>query len=313
MSKELNQHPEQAEGAQGEREAFEAWVRREWPAAPLHHVRDALPVNDPRYGEYCNENIQRAWVGWQARAALEQPSPAPELVGRSVSVDVSTGDHDVAHRIFAEVVEVAADGTLLCEKAQDNGDVQDLERPEVVGYRSKTNGLCDEMEDCLHDPEPLMAVSQHDRIVGALRAHIEWLAKSLAKWTYDAEQLQQERDTALAKLTAMEQQEPVAHRLINAHGEVMTDWHDGPPPANFTDLCGVAMAGTRVELAFAQAGQVPEGWSGWVTQYPNSMPKLWGDRRIAELNWHPEQGQHMFRVAEVERAAAPQPAKGDHP
>ncbi len=62
-----------------ERAQFESWVRREWPGAPLHHVRDALPVSDPRYGEYCNENIQRGWVGWQARAALAQPSPAPEL------------------------------------------------------------------------------------------------------------------------------------------------------------------------------------------------------------------------------------------
>lgn len=47
------------------------------------------------------------------------------------------------------------------------------------------------------------------------------------------------------------EQQPVAHRLINAEGEVMTDWHDGPPPDRFTDLCGVALAGTRVELAYA--------------------------------------------------------------
>ncbi|MCV6429398.1 hypothetical protein [Pseudomonas aeruginosa] len=65
--------------AHNERALFEAWVRREWPSAPLHRVRDALPVNDPRYGEYCNEILQRGWVGWQARAALAQPSPAPEL------------------------------------------------------------------------------------------------------------------------------------------------------------------------------------------------------------------------------------------
>ncbi|OBY90495.1 hypothetical protein A6723_019490 [Pseudomonas sp. AU11447] len=58
------------------REEFEAWVQRDWPAAPLHHVRDALPKDDPRYGEYCNEMIQRAWVGWQAsRAALRVELP----------------------------------------------------------------------------------------------------------------------------------------------------------------------------------------------------------------------------------------------
>lgn len=43
----------------------------------------------------------------------------------------------------------------------------------------------------------------------------------------------------------------LAHRLINELGEVMTDWHDGEPPENLTDLCGVAMAGVRAELAYA--------------------------------------------------------------
>ncbi|EOV0890279.1 hypothetical protein ACOKZV_000732 [Pseudomonas aeruginosa] len=70
-----------------ERAEFEAWVRRDWPGAPLRFIRDALPVNDPRYGQYCDDALQRAWVGWQARAALAQPSPAqaeaerPEVVG----------------------------------------------------------------------------------------------------------------------------------------------------------------------------------------------------------------------------------------
>lgn len=52
---------------------FESWVRREWPQAPLSNVRDLLPKDDPRYGEYCDETLQRAWVGWQARAALHNP------------------------------------------------------------------------------------------------------------------------------------------------------------------------------------------------------------------------------------------------
>jgi hypothetical protein len=58
------------------RELFEAWVAREWPTAPLHYVRDALPKNDPRYGEYCDESLQRAWVGWNAAlSALEIHTP----------------------------------------------------------------------------------------------------------------------------------------------------------------------------------------------------------------------------------------------
>ncbi|WP_447404529.1 hypothetical protein [Pseudomonas aeruginosa] len=57
-----------------ERAEFEAWVRRDWPGAPLRFIRDALPVNDPRYGQYCDDALQRAWVGWQARAALSKRS-----------------------------------------------------------------------------------------------------------------------------------------------------------------------------------------------------------------------------------------------
>lgn len=55
-----------------ERAEFVAWVRREWPQAPLSNVRDLLPKDDPRYGEYCDETLQRAWVGWQARACLDK-------------------------------------------------------------------------------------------------------------------------------------------------------------------------------------------------------------------------------------------------
>lgn len=55
-----------------ERAEFVMWVRREWPQAPLSNVRDLLPKDDPRYGEYCDETLQRAWVGWQARACLDK-------------------------------------------------------------------------------------------------------------------------------------------------------------------------------------------------------------------------------------------------
>lgn len=67
---------------QGERDRFESWVVREWPNAPIRYVRDALPTDDPRYGEYCDERLQRAWVGWQARAVLSAPPAAgvPEAV-----------------------------------------------------------------------------------------------------------------------------------------------------------------------------------------------------------------------------------------
>ena len=68
--KEFTSQPAAVSVALDERAEFVAWVRREWPQAPLSNVRDLLPKSDPRYGEYCDESLQRAWVGWQARAAM---------------------------------------------------------------------------------------------------------------------------------------------------------------------------------------------------------------------------------------------------
>lgn len=42
----------------------------------------------------------------------------------------------------------------------------------------------------------------------------------------------------------------------------------------------------------------PTAWSGWATQYPGKLPKLWGTREIAELNFDGENGQRIFMVAE---------------
>lgn len=52
------------------------------------------------------------------------------------------------------------------------------------------------------------------------------------------------------------------------------------------------------------APQVPEGWSGWATQYPGKMPKLYGAEEVARLNWHPSEGQDLVQVAEIDRVSA---------
>ena len=64
-----NERPASA-GVVDERTAFEAWVMRDWPQAPISRVRDHVPKSDPRYGDYCDEILQCAWVGWQARGRL---------------------------------------------------------------------------------------------------------------------------------------------------------------------------------------------------------------------------------------------------
>lgn len=52
-----------------------------------------------------------------------------------------------------------------------------------------------------------------------------------------------------------------------------------------------------------QTEQQPVAWSGWGCQYPGKMPRLYGDRRIAELNCDWENGDQVLYFT-----AAPQPA-----
>ena len=57
-----------AEGAQGERKRFEAEV-----------LGLGLPVERDHHGAYVSDHVRHLWSGWELRAALAQPSPAPEL------------------------------------------------------------------------------------------------------------------------------------------------------------------------------------------------------------------------------------------
>lgn len=61
------------------------------------------------------------------------------------------------------------------------------------------------------------------------------------------------------------------------------------------------MSNDKKTLADVQPGgrvRLGDGWSGWATQYPNKMPKLYGAREIAELNHYPEEGQRLIFLAE---------------
>jgi hypothetical protein len=47
---------------------------------------------------------------------------------------------------------------------------------------------------------------------------------------------------------------------LNTLGDVVTEWQDGPPPARFTDLCGVVQADVFAQVAYTHpADQVAEG------------------------------------------------------
>lgn len=46
------------------------------------------------------------------------------------------------------------------------------------------------------------------------------------------------------------------------------------------------------------------GWTGWACQYPGKLPRLYGAREIAELNFYPDEGDRLFQVREVAPGAA---------
>ncbi|MFU7023769.1 hypothetical protein ACM75T_30150 [Pseudomonas aeruginosa] len=166
-----------------ERAEFEAWVRRDWPGAPLRFIRDALPVDDPRYGQYCDDALQRAWVGWQARAALAQPSPAQ------------------AEQAEAERPEVVA-----WRYGSSGGIVSD----KACLDEWKSGG----------EYQSLMTVVQHERIVGALRFERQQMDRAFTACINERDAAnarlhevatacataEQERDAALARVAELDKQ-----------------------------------------------------------------------------------------------------------
>lgn len=77
----------------------------------------------------------------------------------------------------------------------------------------------------------------------------------------------------------------------------------GVPDGDYHEGLSEGIKIGRAEMAERVA--VPDGWSGWATQYPGKMPVLRGAREIAELNFYPEEGARLIFLAEVE---APTPA-----
>lgn len=73
--KERYEHPEQAESAQGERDVFESFCTY------------MLDCTDEANRDFLFNFVQR-WETWPDRAALAQPSPAPELERPEVAVKV---------------------------------------------------------------------------------------------------------------------------------------------------------------------------------------------------------------------------------
>lgn len=149
------------------------------------------------------------------------------------------------------------------------------------------------------DPSRLgAAMTAFDAAGGhAVRYAPEWMRKALEASSTPAAPgigLEQFRDKAGAIVDSMDS--------LN-HSSDCRCYQYGHPE----DSCNCGLTGTRQEakdlLALIDAS--PEGGSGepkiWGTQIPGRMPKLFGARRIAELNWYPDEGYALVCMQLVER------------
>ncbi|EPW8866334.1 hypothetical protein NMF51_09685 [Pseudomonas aeruginosa] len=158
----------------------------------------------------------------RARAALAQPSPA--------QADEKPGDSILCYGCFAKGVgpdHFDEAGKCLAAQAEQ----AEAERPEVVAYRTigrhekhqhphyALNYYKQNAEDqaahwrergCEVSNDELMTVTQHARIVGALRADRDSWAEQAEQRLADWDEMRKERDAALARVAELERQEPVA-------------------------------------------------------------------------------------------------------
>ncbi|MER0953518.1 hypothetical protein AAA616_27185 [Pseudomonas aeruginosa] len=181
-------HPAVEQVGGDERAAFEAaFAAMGRPVCRADYDQDA-------YGTPFDDG---GWTGWQARAALAQPSPA--------SVCATPAGENCP-----------GDGVKSCKKCPEQAEA---ERPEVVAYadpvafatfkeRGHEGGVAGREWMWAEPGAALVAMSRTDeceRIVGALRAERDGAIKLLGQSVWQKiERLTQERDAALARVAELE-------------------------------------------------------------------------------------------------------------
>ena len=106
------------------------------------------------------------------------------------------------------------------ESEKRTRDLAEVERPEVVGYRSAASRMVYEKDYGLQNPEPMMLVSQHDRIVGELLTALTSMTEArnrynnlwncagnrLALAQVEIRKVTSERHAALARIAELEKE-----------------------------------------------------------------------------------------------------------
>lgn len=170
-----------------------------------------------------------------------------------------------------------------------------------------------------------------------------WWPKKQGKQYFDAEQMRGYAEEAIKSFVASLGAEPVARvSCVSPNGLTWTDHgqrrkfnhelaeieqatgrqlgdhvnciHSAVAPnMNHCIKCGRVWDGQSWNTRHQPSGGAgAEGWSGWATQYPGKLPKLYGDRAIAQLNHHPDEGQRLLFLttgAEDARDGALRPAQ----
>ncbi|EPT3122369.1 hypothetical protein ACVQEB_004607 [Pseudomonas aeruginosa] len=156
-------HPAVEQVGGDERAAFELFVRKHC-GMPAHIAVnwDAKFTND-------------AWAGWQARAALAQPSDEVVVTKNESGAIVSVTRQDKEGRVLSVIAE-----------SQPSPAQAEAERPEVVARVVHSNPVVLGQCGPLNANDELMTVAQH--------------AASVARWAEMFNRVEQERDAALAEV-----------------------------------------------------------------------------------------------------------------
>ncbi len=223
MSMEMNKAPvEQAVG--DERAAFEAWLAQ---AMSNHFDPDFDLAKYEDSGEYRYNPAADYWKAWQARAALAQPSPdAPYADGIAADLERSDWTPEDALRWYAAgkhfdttngrtriidtgavasnalkhlslpYLEMKGDAELtelreaFAQPSPAQAEHAEAERPEVVARVVHSNPVVLGQCGPLNANDELMTVAQH--------------AASVARWAEMFNRVEQQRDSALARVAELE-------------------------------------------------------------------------------------------------------------
>ncbi|HBN8251503.1 TPA: hypothetical protein L3689_001738 [Pseudomonas aeruginosa] len=265
-------HPAVEQAVGDERAAFELFVRKHC-GMPEHIAVnwDAKFTND-------------AWEGWQARAALAQPSPAqaeqeeaerPEVVGYLATAEHPK--HGQPHKAF--------------NYFKDQHDAQ------VAHWRER---------GCTVTEDRLMTVSQHERIVGALRSEIaEWQEAAgrsrsdVVAYIAERAKLLEERDAAQARVAGLEAELETERMRLAACGTAALGYFDGCADAyKSAAMSDVLRLRGDCDAALARVAE-------FEAQAQHSMPGEFIGRLSEFLAQRGATGKALLRELRTMLAAAP--------